>query len=37
MDGKEGILIGEHKPFAMIVTETTAMDIISQGMTTGID
>ncbi len=37
MDGKEAILIGGHTPFAMIVTETTAMGIISQGMTTDID
>ena len=34
MDGKEVILIGGHTPFAMTVTETTAMDITNQGMTT---
>jgi hypothetical protein len=34
MDGKEVIPIGETTPFAMIVTETIAMDTISQGMAT---
>ena len=35
MDGKEGMLIGGNTPFAMFVTETTVMDIISQGTTKG--
>ena len=34
MDGKEAIPIGGTTLFAMIVTETTAMDIISQGKAT---
>jgi hypothetical protein len=33
MDGKEVILIGATTPFAMIITETIAMDIFTQGMT----
>jgi len=37
MDGKEVILIGGHTPFAMIVTETTAMGIITPGVTLDID
>ena len=34
MDGKEAIPIGGTTLFAMIITETIAMDIISQGMAT---
>jgi hypothetical protein len=38
MDGKEVILIGETTLFAMIITETIAMDIFTQGVTeTAID
>jgi hypothetical protein len=35
MDGKEDILTGKTTPFATIVSEPIAMDMCSQGMTSG--